>query len=89
MSHAFSNDLRHRLVSAVEDGMTRRSAAKRFGVSPTTATKWLDQWFQEGHIDPARQGHQPVHRCRVPELLLCCQSWPGVIGKCTGSRSFM
>lgn len=56
MSHAFSKDLRHRLVSAVEGGMTRRSAAERFGVSPSTAIRWVDQWFRQGHVEPGRQG---------------------------------
>lgn len=56
MSRAFSMDLRKRLVSAVDDGMTRRAAARRFGVSPSTAIRWVDQWQREGHIEPARQG---------------------------------
>jgi transposase len=56
MSHALSNDLRRRLVVAVENGMSRRSAAKRFGVSPSTAIRWVHQWFREGHVEPARQG---------------------------------
>ncbi|WP_298987502.1 IS630 family transposase [uncultured Roseibium sp.] len=56
MSRALSTDLRHRLVVAVEGGMSRRSAAKRFGVSPSTAIRWVNQWFQEGHVDPAQQG---------------------------------
>ena len=56
MSHAFSTDLRHRLVSAVEDGMSRRSAAERFGVSASSAVRWVSQWRREGHVDPRRQG---------------------------------
>ena len=36
MTKSLSNDLRRRLVSAVETGMTRRSAAQRFGVAAST-----------------------------------------------------
>ncbi len=56
MSHAFSHDLRHRLIQAIEDGMSRRSAAKRFGVSHSTAIRWVDQWRRRGHIDPGPRG---------------------------------
>ncbi|TPW27207.1 hypothetical protein FJU08_20670 [Martelella alba] len=34
---ALSKDLRDRLLNAVEDGMTCRAAATRFGVAPSTA----------------------------------------------------
>ena len=34
MTRPLSNDLRHRLVAAVDGGMSRRSAAKVFGVAP-------------------------------------------------------
>lgn len=56
MSQALSKDLRTRLVSAVESGMSRRSAARRFGVSPATAIRWVAQWRREGHVTPKRQG---------------------------------
>ena len=50
MAKSLSIDLRERLVSAVDDGMTRRSAAKRFGVAASTAIKWVDQWRQTGNV---------------------------------------
>ena len=39
MAKSLSIDLRERLVLAVDGGMTRRSAAKRFGVAASTAIK--------------------------------------------------
>ena len=56
MTPALSNDLRHRLVSAVEGGASRRSAVKRFGVSPSSAIRWMDQWERDGHVSPRPQG---------------------------------
>ena len=43
MAKSLSIDLRERLVLAVDGGMTRRSAAKRFGVAASTAIKWVDR----------------------------------------------
>ena len=56
MSKSLSIDLRERLVSAVEGGMTRRSAAKRFGVAASTAIKWADQWRRTGNVTPRPRG---------------------------------
>lgn len=56
MARALSNDLRTRLVSAVEGGMSRRAAAKCFGVAASTAIKWVAQWRRAGHVRPRLQG---------------------------------
>jgi transposase len=56
MTKPLSNDLRERLVSAVDGGMSRRSAAKRFGVAASTAIKVVDQWRQTGDVSPRPQG---------------------------------
>ena len=56
MTKPLSMDLRERLISAVEGGMSRRSAAERFGIAASTAIKWVDQWRQTGHVRPRRQG---------------------------------
>ena len=63
MTKSLSKDIRERVVSAVEGGMTRRSAAKRFGVAPSTAIKWVDRWHRTGDIGPRpRGGDHRSHR---------------------------
>jgi len=56
MTKPLSIDLRERLVSAVDGGMSRRSAAARFGVAVSTAIKWVDQWRRTGDVRPRPQG---------------------------------
>ncbi len=56
MAKSLSIDLRERLVSAVDGGMSRRSAARRFGVAASTAIKWVDQWRRTGTVAPRPRG---------------------------------
>ena len=57
MTRPLSNDLRRRVVTAVVDGgMTRRGAAKRFGIAPSTAIKWVHAWRRTGSYRPRAQG---------------------------------
>jgi len=56
MTRPLSTDLRTRLILAVEDGMSRRSAARRFGVAASTAIKWVAQWRRTGDVRPRPQG---------------------------------
>lgn len=56
MTRPLSKDIRERLILAVEGGMSRRSAARRFGVAPSTAIKWFDQWRRTGSVEPLAQG---------------------------------
>ena len=56
MTKPLSIDLRERLISAVEGGMSRRSAAQRFGIAASTAIKWVDQWRRTGDVGPRPQG---------------------------------
>lgn len=81
MTAPLSDDLRVRLVAAVEAGETRRSAAKRFGVAPSTAIKWMALWRQEGHVKPRpmggdRRSHQTeVH---APAILKLVEEKPDI-----------
>ena len=56
MTRPLSIDLRERVISAVDGGMSRRGAAERFGVSVSTAIKWVDRWRRTGTVRPRPQG---------------------------------
>lgn len=56
MATPLSEDLRSRLIAAVEGGMSRRAAAERFGVSAASAVRWLQAWHASGLIRAKPQG---------------------------------
>ena len=56
MTQPLSGDLRRRVVTAVAGGMSRRGAAKRFGIAPSTAIKWVRAWRLTGSFRPRPQG---------------------------------
>jgi len=57
MSAAYSQDLRDRVIDAVEkEGMSRRAAARRFGVSESAAVKWLQRYEDSGNRKPVGTG---------------------------------
>jgi len=72
MTKPLSMDIRTRLVAAVLGGMTRRSAAKRFGVAASTAIKWVEQWERTGAVEPQPQGgdHRSHHLEAHAEAIL-------------------
>jgi transposase len=46
----YSDDLRERVVEAVQSGASRREAAERFEISPSSAIKWLQRWRETGSV---------------------------------------
>jgi transposase len=50
MARPYSRDLRERVVGAVEGGLSRRRAAKLFGVAVSTVIDWVDAWQREGRL---------------------------------------
>ena len=56
MTRPLSDDLRRRVVTAVDDGMSRRGATKRFSIAPSTAIKWVRAWRLTGSYRPRPQG---------------------------------
>jgi transposase len=56
MAQALSLDLRRRVVEAIVGGMTRRQAALRFGISPSSAIRWALLSGSSGDLRPQKQG---------------------------------
>ncbi len=56
MAKALSVDLRHRVVDAIEQGLSCRQAAERFGVSASSAIRWLHRLKKQGDVAAKRQG---------------------------------
>ncbi|MES2494425.1 MAG: IS630 family transposase [Pseudomonadota bacterium] len=56
MPRVLSQDLRERVVAAVDDGMSCRAAAARFGVSAASAIRWRQLVLQHGTPAAKPQG---------------------------------
>jgi transposase len=56
MARAYSLDLRERVVEAIEGGLSRREAAEVFGVSPSTAVKWMRRHHDSGSVAARAMG---------------------------------
>jgi transposase len=48
MPKPYSDDLRGRVIEAVEAGASRREVAESFGLSASAAVKWLQRWHDTG-----------------------------------------
>jgi transposase len=48
MPKPYSDDLRERVIEAVEAGASRREAAESFNLCPSSAVKWLQRWRDTG-----------------------------------------
>ena len=81
MTRPLSDDLRRRVVTAVDDGMSRRGAARRFGIAPSTAIKWVRAWRLTGSYRPRPQGgDNRSHRieARAETVLTLVEETPDV-----------
>lgn len=83
MGRPFSGDLRERIVAAVEqEGLSRRQAAARYGVSVSTAIRLVQRFRETGSVTPGKVGgHRPkklsgpwrnwmLERCREKDFTL-------------------
>ena len=56
MAKSLSVDLRRRVVDAIKRGLSCRQAAARFGVSASSAIRWLDRLKKQGDVAAKKQG---------------------------------
>ena len=61
MGKPYSNDLRERVVAAVQSGgLSCNQAAKQFGVAISTAINWVNRLRKTGSVAPGKMaGHKP------------------------------
>ena len=56
MAKPYSQDLRDRVIGAVDSGMSARAASRLFGISESTGIKWGARWRRTGSIGAKRMG---------------------------------
>ena len=56
MTKSISEDLRSRVIAAVDGGLSRRAAAERFGVAAASAIRWVREWRETGSTRAKPQG---------------------------------
>jgi len=57
MAKPYSQDLRERVIDAVERGkMSRRAAARHYAISESVAVKWLERLERHGSREPVGHG---------------------------------
>ena len=50
MPRPYSNDLRGRVIEAIEAGASRREAADRYELSPSVVVIWAQRWEETGSV---------------------------------------
>src|SRR3954447_11641844 len=56
MTRPLSQDLRSRVIAAVEGGLSCNAAAARFGIAVSSAVRWIRAWRTEGRVAALPQG---------------------------------
>jgi transposase len=66
MTAPLSNDLRLRVVRAIDGGLSRRAAAAKFDVSIASAVRWHQRYRRTGSVAPdAMGGDRHSHRAEA------------------------
>jgi len=56
MTRPLSQDLRFRVIGAVDGGLSCNAAADRFGIAVSSAVRWVRAWRSEGRATALPQG---------------------------------
>ena len=76
MPKPYSQDLRDRVIDAVERGeMSRRAAARRYAISESVAIKWLERVERDGSRKPVGHGGHRASKL-MPHVIFCKLSGP-------------
>ena len=71
MTRAYSEDLRRRVIGAVEAGASCRQAAKRYAIGESTAIRWVARWRGTGSAAARPQGgDRRSHRIEAHAALI-------------------
>ena len=71
MARPYSNDLRERVIDALNSGLSCRAVAERFGVSVSAVVKWSQRFRATGTVSPKRMGgHRPLALAAERDWLL-------------------
>ena len=70
MAKPLSEDLRERIVEAVEGGSSRRATALRFAVSVSAVIKLMQRWQRTGAVAPGQMGGWKDHALAAHEELV-------------------
>ena len=72
MPKPYSQDLRDRVIDAVERGeMSRRAAARRYAISESVAIKWLEQVERDGSREPVGHGGHRASKLMPHPVIFC------------------
>jgi len=78
---AYSQDLRERVVTYVEEGNTQLCAAQQFSLNPKTVREWLDLKKETGFLKPREHRGGPRPCVTKEELKSYVDAHPNAILK--------
>ena len=70
MTRSLSGDLRGRVIAAIEEGLSTREAARRFGIRISTAGAWYRRYRQTGETEARKQGQPPRSKLDAHEAFI-------------------